>query len=179
VTGDYGVFHGSVRGSHVTWCSSLKLSSSAISSAPSEKSKTAAFSMIRRCFADFGMVTKPFCRDQRRSTCAGVRRALRATIAKRRSLSFIGDDSNLTRLAEGNGVTLLAPWVKFDLVHCRRNLGAAEELLEMVDHKLLTPIVRQRPSLRMRSSARQECRRRSGTGQWRRKRSIWSNPSRR
>jgi hypothetical protein len=48
----------------------------------------------------------------------------------------IGDDSNLTRVAEGNGVTLLAPWVKFDLVHCRRNLGAAEELLEMVDHKV-------------------------------------------
>jgi hypothetical protein len=40
----------------------LKLSSIAICSAPSEKSKTAAFSMIRWRFADFGMVTKPFCR---------------------------------------------------------------------------------------------------------------------
>jgi len=60
VTHDYGAFQGSVRGSHVTWCSSLKLLSIAICSAPSEKSKTAAFSMIRWRFADFGTVTKPF-----------------------------------------------------------------------------------------------------------------------
>jgi len=48
----------------------------------------------------------------------------------------IGDESDLARVAEGDGVTLLAPWVKFDLVHCRRNLGVAEELLEMADHKV-------------------------------------------
>ena len=71
---------------------------------------------ISSFFADFGIVTKPFCNDQRKRTCAGERRTSRAMVVRPGFAELlalgeraIGDDRDLMRIAEGDDITLLAP----------------------------------------------------------------------
>src|SRR6516165_1049857 len=98
---------------------------------------------ISSFFADFGIVTKPFCNDQRKRTCAGERRTSRAMVVRPGSPSFTPLVSGLySRRPRSDAHCrrrrhhVAGTRVKFDLIHRPRNLRVAQELFEMVHHEI-------------------------------------------
>src|SRR6516165_2376703 len=98
---------------------------------------------ISSFFADFGIVTKPFCNDQRKRTCAGERRTSRAMVVRPGSPSFTPLVSGLySRRPRSDAHCrrrrhhVAGTRVKFDLIHRPRNLRVAQEPFEMVHHEI-------------------------------------------